>query len=185
VGRGTGIVGGRKWWGIGSSLSVKGAAWEGAAIRGEKKKKWPRHSPWKFALKTAPRCSTIPSLHDTLPHADDFELAQRCLEGKRSRSGLQSTYRPVVVGFLRKNGAVRRKKDSRGIGEIRVKGKKTAEKEDKKNNTPTKHTTNPHTTQLVRVMAAFRLRNTDSLWTTSWKRRRARSSPGYLCGKSF
>jgi DNA-directed RNA polymerase specialized sigma24 family protein len=45
-------------------------------------------------------------VHDTLPYADDFDLAQRCLEGQESALvELQTTYRPVVVGYLRKNGA--------------------------------------------------------------------------------
>jgi DNA-directed RNA polymerase specialized sigma24 family protein len=45
-------------------------------------------------------------VHDVLPHAADFELAQRCLEGQGSAlKQLQDTYRPIVMGYLRKHGA--------------------------------------------------------------------------------
>ena len=98
---GTGIGGGRVVGFAGLTPVCQGCPREGAVIRG----KWPCRSHG-ISIEKRGRCYHDKGVHDTLPHADDFDLAQRCLEGQESALvELQTTYRPVVVGYLRKNGA--------------------------------------------------------------------------------
>jgi RNA polymerase sigma factor (sigma-70 family) len=49
---------------------------------------------------------TIHAVRDSLPHPDDFHLAQECIEGKTSAlTHLQETYREPLLAFLQGSGA--------------------------------------------------------------------------------
>jgi len=98
---GTGIGGGRVVVGGGAHARLSRRPREGVAIRGGM-----TASACGISVEMRGKCYHDCGVLDSLPYADDFDLAQRCLEGQKSALvELQDKYRSVVIKYLLKNGA--------------------------------------------------------------------------------
>lgn len=87
--------------GVAGSARLSKVPEGGRGVPGE----WPRHS-LEFPVEKNHKYYHDKRVHDVLPYPEDFDLAQRCLEGQKSAlEELQKTYRPIVIGYFRKHGA--------------------------------------------------------------------------------